>query len=390
MQKTKGFTFFLCIILVCFLGTEALAQKGKKSKSATAKKPVKSGIKTDAMRIKAPPINYKRSGKGKIKIGYWGKDEVVVSGVMATRYKDNASIRNPNFFENSRRSILSEDTASLMDGEVNIVEVAEEYQIDTTWIKVTEYYSLWDAYNLNPYQADISKFTDTLNVRLYDEEKGQYWSLPLRKTPLTSEFGSRGYRWHYGVDLDLNTGDSVKAVWDGVVRLTNWDGGGYGNYVLVRHYNGLETLYGHLSKITVQVGDIVQAGDLVGKGGSTGRSSGPHLHFEIRFQGVPLNPSDIYNFPEEIIRGQEYVLSPERFRYLAGVTTKYGAIEMDETDLAAFKPARQRKVYYHRVRPGDTLHKLSIKYGVSIATLMKLNGMKKNTTLKAGTRVKLR
>lgn len=381
MGLKKVLLFLITIALLCSIPEESFGKKRRGKRAQTRRK----SAKKDAMYIKAPPIRYKRY-RGRGKRGSWGRDNVEVSGILARRYRDTTSVLNPNVFEPRPKSILREDSVGFADGEQSIVEVSEEYKIDTTWVKLTEYYSLWDAYSLNPYRADISKFDDTLNVMLYDTSKSQTWSFPLKNSKLTSDFGRRGYRWHYGVDLDLETGDSVLSVWDGIVRLTNWDGGGYGNYVLVRHYNGLETLYGHLSDIRAQVGQIVQAGDLVGKGGSTGRSSGPHLHFEIRFQGVPMNPADIYDFSGGVLHSPHFVLSPERFQYLARATTKYGAIETGERDSGPLV----RRTFYHKVRSGETLMKISIRYGVSVSTLMRLNGLKRASALKAGKRIRIR
>ena len=280
-------------------------------------------------------------------------------------------------------TLLEEDTFSIFEGEPSVVEVAEEFQVDSSWVKATEYYSIWDAYSLNPYQSDISRFKDTLGLILYDSVKGQYWSEPVPRSFITSQFGKRGYRWHYGVDLELDMGDSIKSVWDGIVRLTNWDGGGYGNYVLVRHYNGLETLYGHLSDIQCTVGQILQAGDLLAKGGSTGRSSGPHLHFEIRYQGIPINPMDVFDFNNHQSKGSTFTLSPETFDY---IERRSGKARGQDVSRSGYKT---RKVYYHTVRRGDNLSSISEKYGVPVSTLKRLNGMR-GSSLSAGKRLRIR
>lgn len=358
-------------------GHHSLAQKKKKKGSG------KRVFKGDAIYIKPAKINNKkgRSGRGRFK-GSGGRDFVEKEGLLSERYVDNTPIDNPELFSTLRRpnSMLREDTLSFFDGEPSIVEVAEEFQLDSAWIKATEYYSIWDAYSLNPYRADVSQLKESLNIVLFDSTKGQSWSEPVPHSFITSSFGKRGYRWHYGVDLELDMGDSVKSVWDGVVRLTNWDGGGYGNYVLVRHYNGFETLYGHLSDIQCSVGQIVQAGDLLAKGGSTGRSSGPHLHFEIRYLGIPINPMEVFDFNGHVIKSSTFTLSPETFEYLEkrfGKGSQAGG-------------GRTRKLYYHKVKRGDTLFALSEKYGVPVATLKKLNGLSKNMSLQAGKRLRLR
>lgn len=321
-----------------------------------------------------------------------GQDAVEKEGFLAGRYIDKTPVVNPDQYQTLRRSgsILSEDTFSIADGEQSIVEVAEEFQIDSSWVKATEYYSIWDAYTINPYRSDISGFNDTLEVVLFDSSKGQYWKEPLLKTQITSEFGMRGGRWHYGVDLDLDIGDPVLSVWDGVVRLTNWDGGGYGNYVLVRHYNGFETLYGHLSDIQCSIGQIVQAGDLLGKGGTTGRSTGPHLHFEVRYRGVPINPLSIFDFRNRQIRSSRFLLSADAFNYLNRRPVSSPVSSSRPEASADSRIYATRKVFYHRVRSGDNLSSISRKYGIPVSTLKRLNGMGKSTVLGAGKRLRIR
>jgi murein DD-endopeptidase MepM/ murein hydrolase activator NlpD len=342
----------------------------------------RSGKKRDAIYIKPTRIKAKRTSRGRFR-GSGGRDLVEKEGLLAERYVDRTPVDNPGSsrFLTRPNTLMREDTFSLFEGEPQLVEVAEEFELDTTWVKATEYYSVWDAYALNPYQSDISQFRDTLHITLFDTVKGQNWSEPVPRSFITSEFGKRGYRWHYGVDLELDTGDSVRAVWDGVVRLTNWDGGGYGNYVLVRHYNGLETLYGHLSDIQCSVGQIVQAGDLLAQGGNTGRSSGPHLHFEIRYQGIPINPMEVFDFNSHNIRGGNFTLSPETFAYL---------YRRSGRSRAGGGEVRTRKVFYHRVRRGDTLGAISEKYGVPVSTLRRLNGMGRSSVLAAGKRIRIR
>ena len=372
-------TVFFIIITTLFSSiSESEAQRKRKSKRSKYNR-------RDAVYIKPAKIsNKKRKGKGRFK-GSGGRDFVEKAGLLSERYVDKTPIDNPENFQNLTRpnTMLREDTFGLFEGEPQLVEVAEEFQVDSSWVKATEYYSIWDAYSLNPYRSDVSQMRDSLRITLFDTVKGQNWSEPVPKSFVTSQFGRRGYRWHYGVDLELDMGDSIKSVWDGIVRLTNWDGGGYGNYVLVRHYNGLETLYGHLSDIQCTVGQILQAGDLLAKGGSTGRSSGPHLHFEVRYQGIPLNPMDIFDFNVHGIKSSEFIISPETFDYLGRRKSSGGS----ESRVNKYKT---RKVYYHSVRRGDSLSSISEKYGVPLSTLKKLNGMGRSTALQAGKRLRIR
>ena len=176
-----------------------------------------------------------------------------------------------------------EDTLSFddEDGELSVVEVNEQMNVDSIWITIAQYYAIWDSRTINPYKIDGANFKDTISIMLYDSTVGFRWSMPLEFSKIHSKFGMRHYRWHYGTDLGLEIGDPVMSVFDGIVRIVKYDARGYGRYVLVRHVNGLETLYGHLSATNVSAGQLVKAGEIIGKGGSSGRSSGPHLHFEV-------------------------------------------------------------------------------------------------------------
>ena len=154
-------------------------------------------------------------------------------------------------------------------------------------------------------------------------------------------------------------------MFDGVVRINQYDGGGYGNYILVRHYNGLETLYGHMSKALLKPGTFVKAGELIGYGGSTGRSTGSHLHFEVRYEGNPLNPLDVYDFPDYKLRQDNFTITSALFEYYTKA--------LRAKQRAAAAPSQARRSVYHTVRRGDTLSEIARKYGVSVSSLQRLN-----------------
>ncbi|EMR04481.1 Glycyl-glycine endopeptidase ALE-1 precursor [Cesiribacter andamanensis AMV16] len=263
-------------------------------------------------------------------------------------------------------SIVAEDTTAVGPDPANLVEVSEQLLINKEWITLHEYYAVWDSRNINPYNIDVKSFSDTVSLLLY-EKPHELWSPPLDHMHVTSDFGFRTPRWHYGTDVRLNIGDSVRTVFDGIIRIRKYDPSGYGNYIVVRHKNGLETLYGHLSKQLVEVGDEVKAGNVIGLGGNTGRSSGPHLHFETRYLGSALNPAEIYDFSANNLRAESIVVSSASFSYLK----------------------EAKKIVYHRVRSGDTLSGISRRYGVPVNTLMRLNGLRKNSVLKVGQRLRV-
>ncbi len=320
--------------------------------------------RSDFFRLKSPTIRYVRP------------DTTIL--IETEELPDDASDAAKSIFFNPAKklSIVSEDTSSLNEGEQRIVEVKEEVKIDSSWIQVAGYYAIWDTHNINPYRVDGRRIRDTLNLKLTEPEKQRYAKMPLVKTPMTSDFGFRGYRWHYGVDLDLETGDSVKAAFDGVVRISKWDGSGYGNYLLVRHYNGIETLYGHLQKALVAPGTFVKAGQMIGYGGSTGRSTGSHLHFEVRYEGNPIDPERMYDFPDYRLIKDNFQITSALFNYYSK-SLKYrgGSVPGAATRSSSRgRPTAARRVVTHKVRSGDTLSEIADKYGVSQAQLRRLNG----------------
>jgi murein DD-endopeptidase MepM/ murein hydrolase activator NlpD len=163
-------------------------------------------------------------------------------------------------------------------------------------------YETWTNSRINPYQTPYYKLPDSVKIDL-----SQY--VPPVETYITSPFGMRRYRFHYGTDLKLNVGDPVRCAFDGKVRITGYEAKGYGNYVVVRHSNGLETVYGHLSKILVSENQQMKAGEMLGLGGSTGRSTGPHLHFETRYLGNAINPAKLFDFTYHTPYNDQYVIT---------------------------------------------------------------------------------
>ena len=189
----------------------------------------------------------------------------------------------------------------------------------------------------------------------------------IHGTLLNSPYGIRKHRLHRGVDLHLHIGDSVVAAYPGKVIVSKYNRRGYGNYVMIEHANGTRTLYGHLQKRLVEVGDIVEGGQLIGKGGNTGRSSGPHLHFEIRYGEVNIDPATVFDFE----KGE---LLPNTERYaLAPAIDSHNAIQ-----------AELSKHRFHRVRPGDTLGKIAQMYGTTVEKLCKLNKITRTSILRIG------
>ena len=268
-----------------------------------------------------------------------------------------------------RLSIVNEDTLSIVWAPTNqLIQVSEKTLIDSIWVTAYEYFASWDSKKIDIYDFNPKDFTDTIPVRLFDPYYGSLWSMPLKDSRVSSEFGFRRYRWHHGIDLRLSVGDSVYSAFDGIVRMASYDRYGYGYFVLVRHRNGLETLYGHLSKILVEVGQEVRAGSVIGYGGSTGRSTGPHLHFEVRYKGLSINPQNMYDFENHKIRSPLYTITSASFDHV---------IKMQEAVV-------------HRVRSGENLSVIARKYGVSVSHITRMNNITTSTILRVGMRLKIR
>ena len=185
---------------------------------------------------------------------------------------------------------------------------------------------------------------------------------------ITSKYGPRRRRMHKGIDLKVQVGDTIRAAFDGKVRIRNFERRGYGNYLVVRHPNGLETVYGHLSKSLVDVNDIVRAGDPIALGGNTGRSTGSHLHFETRFLGQAINPADIIDFENSVPHQDVYVFHNIK------INGRKSNIYTSSSD----------QMVYHRVKSGDTLGKIARMYGTTVNELCRLNGIKSTSMLRLG------
>ena len=190
--------------------------------------------------------------------------------------------------------------------------------------------------------------------------------MPTPSTKITSPFGPRWRRMHNGLDLKVNIGDTIVAAFDGKVRIVKYERRGYGKYVVIRHDNGLETVYGHLSKQLVEENQLVKAGEVIGLGGNTGRSTGSHLHFETRFLGIPINPALMFDFEKQDIVADSYT-----FRKTKGTSGTARSMASGEG-------------LFYKVKKGDTLSKIASRQGTSIDKLCKLNRITRRTILRPG------
>ncbi len=230
---------------------------------------------------------------------------------------------------------------------------------------------------------------DTFRIDLRD------FCMPTDSRVLTSNFGARWGRQHKGLDIKVYIGDTIRAAFSGKVRVVNYEAGGYGNYVVIRHYNGLETIYGHMSKNLVAPNEEVRAGDPIGLGGNTGRSTGSHLHFETRLCGVALNPALMFDFRNQDVVGDYYVFhrssytresaQANRLRGVGGVSSSDDdKLYSRSNSSRASKSVASRNTRFHKVRRGETLSSIARKRGTTVSAICRLNRISKSMRLRPG------
>ena len=253
---------------------------------------------------------------------------------------------------------------------------------------------------------DLSLLKDTIWLCL-TEDSNKGFKIPVPGVT-TSRYGIRNGKNHNGIDLNLKTGDTVCAAWSGKVRYAKFNDGGFGNLVIIRHYNGLETFYAHLSKLLVFPDQDVIAGETIGLGGSTGHSTGPHLHFEVRFYDDPINPEEMIDFATKKLKFENLFVHKSLFKSGAKPSEYF-----DDKDVEKIEPkkveevkkekvevkkekvevkkekekkveVRKDKVKYYMVKSGDTLSKIAARHKLTVSKLCQLNGIKSSATLRVG------
>lgn len=242
---------------------------------------------------------------------------------------------------------------------------------ETGGIPSATLYPTWDNSYVNAYSA--AALPDKYDIDL------RGFVMPTTNRVVTSNFGQRWGRAHKGIDLKVYVGDTIRSAFDGMVRIVDYEGKGYGKYIVVRHDNGLETVYGHLSKQLVKINQFVKAGDVIGLGGNTGRSTGSHLHFETRLLGVAINPALLFDFENQDVRADVYTYRKNGVGRLVANSSK------TQADEPADGAVRAR---FHKVHRGDTLSSIARKYGMTVQQLCQKNGLNKNAKLRIGQVIK--
>lgn len=259
------------------------------------------------------------------------------------------------------------------------IKLTETEIFASQWVEEEEpemdiYAEGWDSRLVNPYNPANVPDTKVIDVSKF--------CIPCPGR-VTSPYGYRPRfrRMHKGIDLKLQTGDTVYAAFSGRVRLTNYERRGYGYYVILRHENELETVYGHLSKFLVEEGQDVKVGQPIALGGNTGRSFGSHLHFETRYMGFAINPAAIFDFANKTTHTDTYTFDKKTFKN-----------SRDYSPSSRYKAGKNKykgKSTY-RIRKGDSLGKIAARHGTTVANLCRLNGLKKTSTLKVGKVIRIR
>ena len=279
----------------------------------------------------------------------------------------------------------------------------------------------WDTTQVFAYRSiELSDLPQTIELKLINDDLSEFHYPLLGR--VISPYGPRRRRNHNGIDIPLRTGEPIYAAFDGKVRYAKYNSGGFGNLVIVRHTNGLETWSAHLTRCNVKPNDYVKAGQIIGYGGSTGRSTGPHLHFEVRYCDQTFDPQFLFDFPNGLLKYQTFVLDRSYFNIHSRASDQ---LEEDDDDFdpstillasqnegetilervekaekaaeeAAAAPPKpkqsvssQNKVY-HTVRSGDSLSKIAVRYGTTITKICELNGISRNAKIRIGQKLRVK
>lgn len=238
----------------------------------------------------------------------------------------------------------------------------------------------WNSKRVNPFKESEVPNSAVIDVT------GYYIPCPGQ---VTSNYGYRARfgRMHKGIDLAIRSNDTIYAAFDGKVRLTNYEAKGYGNYVILRHPNGLETVYGHLNRFLVRPDQVVKAGQPIALGGSTGRSTGPHLHFETRYMGYAINPNAIFDFKNKTTHTDTYTFSKSTYTQPRNYAPSRNLANSEKEN--PYKTGNTQIASY-TVKRGDTLSSIARRYGMSTKRLRRINDMEETDRIQAGQVLKLK
>lgn len=312
---------------------------------------------------------------------FWKNHKITTTVILASGlslFADAQDYRLPESHVAEHRDLIAEqqtigeqikveDTEQFLD---NLFKEEEEPELDI-------YTEGWDSQSVNCYINAVVPQTKEIDVSNF--------AMP-HPGHMTSPYGwrRRFRRMHKGIDLKVQIGDTIRAAFDGKVRLTKYQRRGYGYYVVIRHTNELETVYGHLSKFLVESDQYVKAGDPIALGGNTGRSTGPHLHFETRFMGYAINPAAIFDFKNQTTHTDTYLFDKSTYKKSRNYEPSSRQYAKSGTN------SKSAKSSTYRVKRGDSLSKIAARNGVTVKQLCRLNGIKTTTKIKPGQKLRLR
>jgi hypothetical protein len=292
------------------------------------------------------PIAQKKHHEATSQPGILNKKQLVkiVDSLLDLDHIDAKQIELVNYY-----NTLLTNNSSMVKTDLNSLNLYEDMELDEAIIFP---------------QTPESVLSETMVIEI-ESDAMSYYTHP-KTGVVTSLFGWRDDRMHKGIDVDLNKGEPVVAAFDGKVRIAR-KAGGYGNVVVIMHPNGLETVYAHLSKLKVKQGEVVLSGQTIGLGGNTGHSRGSHLHFEVRYKGIPLNPSTFISFDESRLLHNAITIKKSRYGFCAFPSNST----------------------FHTVQKGECWSVIAKKYGMSTKDLCAMNGTQKRYYLKPGQKIRI-
>lgn len=280
------------------------------------------------------------------------------------------------------------------------------------------YQDNWVTDQIFAYRSiELSDLPEVVELKLINDLDDFHYPI---KGPVYSKYGPRGWRSHNGVDIPLKTGEPIFSTFEGKVRYAKYNSGGFGYMVIIRHSNGLETWYAHLSRINVEQDSYVNAGQVIGFGGSTGRSVGPHLHYEMRYCDQTFDPEFLIDFESGQLRYANFELNKSFFNIHSRATDQLeegddyilenineviakdgetasedilDRIAKAQTSSSSSKSSASVSssgAVYHTIRSGDILGRIAIRYGVSIDQICRLNNITRTTTLRIGRKLRVK
>lgn len=232
----------------------------------------------------------------------------IIFSQVDEKIEENVYVKDSSTY-NGKKIFIFSDGSWEYESEFKVVDVVRSVLLDgVVSFDVNELYvANWKNHKTHIKVENLAGLLDTVYFDISNVYK------PVSQN-CNSSFKIRSGRWHLGNDFAAPIGTEIHSVWDGKVRYAEMNGGGYGNLVIIRHSNGLETYYAHLSKITVKINDVISANQVIGLVGNTGHSSGPHLHFETRILGNPFDPSLIFKGEKLLVCSKTFPTNDQNCR----------------------------------------------------------------------------